>query len=130
MLAPLGLKATFYPRQETAVGESATVHASDEAKLAVDLAREGDQPTWQGAAGDIVATAADTQAALQPAFDNRARIGGGRMRSSSHCRRGRGRWAPVARDRMIGDDTAAGESEGVAVIAFCERCASRASDSV
>ena len=59
VLGPLGLEATFYPRQEPAVGDSATGYAAGASGLAVDLASQGDGPTWHGASGGLVATAAD-----------------------------------------------------------------------
>jgi Tol biopolymer transport system component len=59
ILSPLGLTATFYPRQEPATGESAMGHAGDENKRAVDVVND-DAPGLHGASGAIVATAADT----------------------------------------------------------------------
>ena len=59
ILAPLGLSATFFPRQEPVVGNSAMGHAGEEASLAVELAMRH-EPDRHGASGDIVATAADT----------------------------------------------------------------------
>ncbi len=59
VLRPLGLAATFFPPQETAIGESATGHSHGEDRTAVDLANELG-PGAHGASGAIVATAADT----------------------------------------------------------------------
>ena len=58
-LAPLGLESTFYPREEAAVGESATGHQGDEDVLAIDAATQPEGPGWRGASGGLVATAGD-----------------------------------------------------------------------
>ena len=58
ILAPLGLVATFFPRQEAFDGEPAMGHQGDEDALAVDAATS-DGPATRGASGGIVATAAD-----------------------------------------------------------------------
>ena len=58
ILSPLGLTSTFYPPQEPAIGASATGHARDQNRLAVDVVNEA--PGLHGASGAIVATAADT----------------------------------------------------------------------
>lgn len=58
-LTPLGLAATFYPREEAAIGKEATGHAGDDAVLAVDAATQPDGPGWRGASGGLVATAED-----------------------------------------------------------------------
>jgi len=60
ILSPLGLAATFLPRQEAVNGEPAMGHMDDQEALAVDAATAGDGPATRGASGGIVATAADT----------------------------------------------------------------------
>ncbi len=60
ILSPAGLAATFYPRQEPTVGDSATGYSFGEAKSAVEVATGMQGPAWRGAGGDLVATAADT----------------------------------------------------------------------
>lgn len=67
ILQPSGLTATFFPRQEAAVGESATGHAHGEDKAAVDVVVES-APGSTGAAGAIVATAADTARFIHALF--------------------------------------------------------------
>jgi CubicO group peptidase (beta-lactamase class C family) len=59
LLAPLGLKSTFFPRQEAIEGEPAMGHQGDEEALADDAATSGGLEA-RGASGGIVATAADT----------------------------------------------------------------------
>lgn len=59
ILQPLGLTATFFPRQEAVAGESATGHDLGEDKTAVS-AVVASAPGSTGAAGAIVATALDT----------------------------------------------------------------------
>ena len=59
-LAPLGLRSTFYPREEATVGEPAMGHQGDEAVPAIDAATQPEGPGWRGASGGIVATAEDT----------------------------------------------------------------------
>jgi CubicO group peptidase (beta-lactamase class C family) len=59
-LAPLGLRSTFYPREEPTVGESAMGHLDDERVAAIDAATAPEGPGWRGASGGLVATAEDT----------------------------------------------------------------------
>ena len=67
ILQPSGLTATFFPRQEAVVGESATGHALGEDKTAVGAVVES-APGSTGAAGAIVATAADTARFIHALF--------------------------------------------------------------
>jgi CubicO group peptidase (beta-lactamase class C family) len=60
ILRPLGLDSTFFPRQESLGGEPAMGHLGDEEALADDAATIAGAPGARGAAGGIVATAADT----------------------------------------------------------------------
>lgn len=59
-LAPLGLRSTFYPREEGVAGEPAMGHIGDEEALATDAATLPEGPGWVGASGGIVSTAEDT----------------------------------------------------------------------
>ena len=68
ILTPLGLVATFYPRQESTVGELATGYAAEGEMLATDAATNAEGPGWYGASGGLVATAADTARFAQALF--------------------------------------------------------------
>jgi CubicO group peptidase (beta-lactamase class C family)/Tol biopolymer transport system component len=56
---PLGIDATYYPREEQVAGEEAIGHQGGEDVSAVNAAAYSDGPGWLGASGGIVATAGD-----------------------------------------------------------------------
>jgi Tol biopolymer transport system component/CubicO group peptidase (beta-lactamase class C family) len=59
LTSPLGLNATFFPRQEPIGGEPAMGHLGAEEAIADDAATIPQGPGSRGASGGIVATAAD-----------------------------------------------------------------------